>query len=68
MSSVNVHIGRYAEEEADDYQGWIEPEDRSWILYMRKDHAPELFVDRDPKTGAVLGPDDPMPLWSARPE
>jgi len=39
---------------SDEWQGWIEPEDRSWILFIRKDGTPFLFPNRNKKTGAVL--------------
>lgn len=61
----NITVGRYTErtpEPADErftgpdagYAGWIEPEDRSWILFVRDDHGVEIYLDRDPVTGAVL--------------
>ena len=43
-----------AETPCQDYLGWVEPEDRSWIVFVRDDHAPEVYLDRDPATGAVL--------------
>lgn len=50
----NVKVGRYEHPESTGYAGWIEPEDRSWILFVRTDHSVEMYLDRDPKTGAVL--------------
>jgi hypothetical protein len=48
----NIVVGRY--EEASDYEGWIEPEDRKWIMYVRSDHSVEVFLHRDEDTGAIL--------------
>jgi hypothetical protein len=41
------------------WQGTIEPEDRSWIAYIRHDGVPIVYLDRDPETGAIgsLTPD-----------
>lgn len=61
----NIIVGRYADTYVDpkpvsvdngvgEYAGWIEPEDRSWIVFVRADHSVEVFLDRDPVTGAVL--------------
>ena len=48
----NIIVGRYEGETG--YQGWIEPEDRSWIIYVADDGSLEVFLQRDPETGAVL--------------
>lgn len=65
----NIVIGRYGpnegsvvpvgEEEAvtnirRDWQGWIEPDDRSWIAFIRADGVPIVYLDRNPETGAIL--------------
>jgi len=39
---------------ADCWQGWIEPDDLSWIAFIDVDGRPTFFLDRDPATGAVL--------------
>jgi hypothetical protein len=49
----NIKVGRYENTEA-GYLGWIEPEDATWIAFVRDDHVPEVYLDRDPETGAVL--------------
>lgn len=49
----NITIGRYAEGDDNEYTGWIEPEDRSWIVYTRKGGHAEFYDNRDPETGAV---------------
>ena len=48
----NIKVGRYENTET-GYLGWIEPEDATWIAFVRDDHLPEVYLDRDP-TGAVL--------------
>lgn len=48
----NIIVGRY-DVEGNGYEGWIEPEDRSWILYVRDDHSVEVFLNRDTSTGAI---------------
>jgi hypothetical protein len=62
----NIIVGRYTDGYAEgvepvavdngvgEYAGWIEPEDRSWVLFVRADHSVEVYLDRDPVTGAVL--------------
>ena len=50
----NIIVGRYAHPESHGYQGWIEPEDLSWIMYVRLDGSPQVFLNRDPITGAVI--------------
>lgn len=37
--------------------GYIEPEDRSWIVYVTTDGEPLVWTERD-ETGAVIG--DPL--------
>lgn len=34
--------------------GYIEPEDKSWILFIPTKGEPVLFTNRNPETGAVL--------------
>lgn len=48
----NIKVGRYQSECG--YQGWIEPEDKSWIIFVKEDGRVEIFDKRDPETGAVL--------------
>lgn len=38
-----IHVKRYNESKAVGYQGSIEPEDRSWVLFVRSDGEPSLF-------------------------
>ena len=39
----NIKIGRYADPQAIGYTGWIEPEDRTWTLFIGLDGAAELY-------------------------
>jgi hypothetical protein len=63
----NITVGRYpvpseeerAEAEAkgagfpsDTWQGWIEPDDLSWIVFVARDGKPVVFLEREP-SGAV---------------
>lgn len=48
----NIIVGRYAHPGA--WQGWIEPDDRSWIAFIDIAGRPVFFLNRDPVTGAVL--------------
>lgn len=60
----NIKVGRYTKGFVDGvpmagnfWQGWIEPEDGSWIAFIDREGRPVFFLNRDPQTGAVL--DDP---------
>lgn len=49
----NVTVGRYSDPETrKEWQGWIEPEDKTWIMFVGADGKPTVFLDRDPETGA----------------
>lgn len=48
----NIRVGRY--ENMDGWQGWIEPEDMSWIAFIRDDGVPIFYLNRDTETGAVI--------------
>lgn len=51
----NIKVGRYASPDTQKYwQGWIEPEDRSWIMFINASGEPVVYLNRDPHTGAVL--------------
>lgn len=50
----NITVGRYGHESVrEHWQGWIEPDDMSWIMFVQADGSPIVFLDRDPVTGAV---------------
>lgn len=59
---MNIRITRYAAPMANatektpgtDWQGHVEPDDRSWIAFIGRDGRPVVFLNRDPSTGAVL--------------
>jgi len=46
-----LKIGRYSGDP--NYDGYVEPADRQWILFIRRDGTPELHTNRDPKTGVL---------------
>ena len=51
----NIKVGRYSNSETKKFwQGWIEPEDLSWIVFIKASGEPVVYLDRDPKTGAVI--------------
>jgi len=50
----NITVGRYDNPAEVGYQGWIEPDDRSWVMFVGTDNVPAAFLNRDPETGAVL--------------
>ena len=50
----NITVGRYNHTSVTEHwQGWIEPDDLSWIAFVKADGAPIVFLDRDSVTGAV---------------
>lgn len=50
---ANITVGRYGDPASAGYQGWIEPEDQSWIAFVADDGRPQVFLNRAPD-GAVL--------------
>ncbi len=51
----NIRVGRYSNPETQKFwQGWIEPENLSWIMFIDAVGRPSVFLNRDPLTGAVL--------------
>lgn len=48
---MRIIVGSYASHAT--FAGWVEPEDRSWIVYVRHDGAHVYLGDRDPITGAA---------------
>lgn len=48
-------MGRYARPEEVGWQGWVEPADKAWVVFVRGDGAPVLYEERDAE-GGVLGP------------
>lgn len=49
----NISVGRYDQPDQVGYQGWIGPDDRSWIAFVDLNGGPVFFLNRDPDTGAV---------------
>jgi hypothetical protein len=49
----NITVGRYHDPAETGWQGWLEPDDRSWVAFVGTDGRPVFFLDRDPETGAV---------------
>lgn len=62
MAMPKIKIGRYettggtaaAPPVGAEWAGWIEPEDKIWILFIRQDGRPSFFSKRD-KDGGVVG-------------
>jgi hypothetical protein len=51
----NIKVGRYSNEETQkSWQGWIEPEDLSWIMFVKESGEPVMYLNRDSETGAVI--------------
>ena len=43
---MKIHVGRYDNPQAVQYDGWIEPEDKKWILFVPADGGtPHLFIE-----------------------
>jgi len=52
MQLQNIIVKRY--ENVPEWQGWIEPEDLTWIMFVDREGHVTLFDERDPVTGSVL--------------
>lgn len=50
----NITVGRYSDPERVGWQGWIEPKKKDWIAFIDLEGKPVFYLNRDPKTGAVL--------------
>ena len=51
---MTIIIGDYQHPDTRKFwRGWIEPEDRSWIVFIAADGHPVFYPHRDPKTGAI---------------
>lgn len=51
----NVRVKRYSNPETQKFwQGWIEPDDLSWIVFVDAEGHAFLYDERDPETGAVI--------------
>ena len=50
----NIIVKRYTEPSVtQSWQGYIEPDDLSWIMFVDAEGKPTVFLNRDPVTGAV---------------
>lgn len=48
----NITVGRYQHPTTRQYwQGWIEPEDRSWIMFIDANGAPTVYLDHEDDGG-----------------
>jgi hypothetical protein len=57
----NLTVGRYIEPAIKTtYQGWIEPEDRSWIIFLDAEGQPVMYWRERGDDGSVIG--DPVIL------
>ena len=50
----NIRVNRYEYPEMIGWQGWIEPDDLSWILFIDLKGRVHMYDERNSKTGAVL--------------
>lgn len=57
---ANLKIERYDGDVSEDYSGLIEPDDRSWVIYLDNDGKPALYWSERDEHGAVVG--DPVHL------
>lgn len=52
----NLTIGRYDHESiTKDFAGYIEPADKSWIIYLDADGKPALYWPERDADGGVIG-------------
>lgn len=50
----NVEVHRYDSPLDTQFQGWVEPDDHKWILFVDTKGHVQLFDRRDPETGEVI--------------
>lgn len=51
----NIVVKRYSNPETrKHWQGWVEPSDGKWILFIDADGCVRMYDKRDPETGAVI--------------
>lgn len=43
----NIHVKRYSNPEGAHHLGWIEPEDRAWLLFIDTEGRPVLMLRKD---------------------
>lgn len=52
----NIQIGRYAFPDTHGYAGYVQPDDASWVVFVRTDGQVQAFLERDSETGAIACP------------
>lgn len=53
---TNITIGRYDHKSiTKDYAGYVEPADRSWIIYLDADGKPAVYYPERDSEGGVIG-------------
>ena len=50
----NIKVGRYKDPNSVGWSGWLEPENKSWIMFINLEGQPTVFLNRDPQTGACM--------------
>jgi len=54
----NVIIKRYKDPQAvGGWEGWIEPEDKSWILFIKTNGEPPVFYPLRDVDGGIIEPE-----------
>ena len=57
----DIHIGRYDNpEDVGGWAGWVEPADKSWILFIDEDGNTSFWPERD-ENGGVVGDEATQP-------
>lgn len=51
---MNITVGRYQDVPA--FEGYVEPEDRSWIVFFTQDGSPLFWANRDEQGGVIGNP------------
>lgn len=51
----NISVRRYSHPETHGWAGWIEPEDRDWIVFVGVSGEVRAYLDREP-SGAIVTP------------
>lgn len=52
----NITIGRYDDTSiTDHWAGYIEPGDKSWIIFLDAEGRPAVYYPKREKSGAVVG-------------
>jgi hypothetical protein len=49
----NIIVTRYKNPDKVGWLGYMEPKDKSWIMFVDRDNNPKIYLERDKKTGAV---------------